>query len=362
MHRPTIRHGLGRLAKPALGGRLLATSAEAEIAQAKAYCVAQIAKTDRSAFLIRQFVPRPVQDVYDALRVLNLELVRLPETVSNPTIGAMRIQFWRDSIDKTFAGTPPREPVCLLLRQALDDLERRGGASSFKSLKFWISRVIKTRERHMTDRPFPSLAALEEHAENTYSTLMYATLAAIPMRSMEVDHLASHIGKAAGIVALLRGIPILAAPNAPTTSPSGLGSTRRDPAILLPLDVMGETGLTEESVFRQGPQAPGFQDAVFKVATRANDHLITAREMLKNLQAGQHAGHDFEHEGEMEHVYEEETDAARDVRRGFGVLLEAVPAQDYLIELEKRDFDPWAVRAGWKLPWRIWRAVRQQRI
>lgn len=43
MYRPTLRHGLGRLASPARvpARRLFAT--EAEIAQAKQYCVAQIA-------------------------------------------------------------------------------------------------------------------------------------------------------------------------------------------------------------------------------------------------------------------------------------------------------------------------------
>lgn len=300
-------------------------------------------------------MPRPAQDAYDALRALNLELVRLPETVSNPTLGQMRVQFWREAVDKTFAGSPPREPICLLLAEALRDLEARAGGSTKKSLRFWVSRVVKARERHLSNRPFPSLAALEEHAENTYSTLMYATLAAVPMRSMHVDHLASHIGKACGIVALLRGIPVLAA--------RSTEASRRDPALLLPLDAMAEAGVSEESVFREGPHAPGFRDAVFKVATRANDHLITAREMLKNLQAGRHAGHEFEHEGEDHHVYDDgHEDAGRDVRRAFGVLLEAVPAEDYLLELQKRDFDPFAVRPGWKLPWRIWRALRQQKI
>lgn len=300
-------------------------------------------------------MPRPVQDAYDALRALNLELVRLPETVSNPTLGQMRMQFWRESIDKTFAGAPPREPICLLLAKALEDLEARAGGASKKSLKFWVSRVLRTRERHMSNRPFPSLAALEEHAENTYSTLMYATLAAMPMRSVHVDHLASHIGKACGIAALLRGIPVLAAPPADAAG--------RQPALLLPLDAMAEAGVSEEAVFREGPHAPGFRDAVFGVATRANDHLITAREMLKNLQAGRHADHEFEHEGEEEHVYEGEgDDVARDVRRGFGVLLEAVPAEDYLLELQKRDFDPFAVRPGWKLPFRMWWALRQQKF
>jgi NADH dehydrogenase [ubiquinone] 1 alpha subcomplex assembly factor 6 len=268
------------------------------------------------------------------------------------------MQFWKESLDRTFAGNPPREPVCLLLRKALEDLAQRSDASAQTSIKYWLLKVLKARERYMGNRPFPSLETLEDYAENTYSGLMYSTLAAMPMRSVHVDHLASHIGKACGIVAALRGVPVLAAPPPPQGQEVSSG---REPVLLLPLEVMAAAGVSEEDVFRQGPTAPGFKDAVFRVATRANDHLITAREMMKNIEAGRQAGHDFEHEGEEQHVYEE-SDAARDMRMGFGVLLEAVPANDYLIELEKRDFDPFAVGKSWRLPWRIWRALRNRRL
>lgn len=273
------------------------------------------------------------------------------------------MKFWQESIDNTFAGRPPREPVCILLHKTLQELEARAGTSTKKSIKFWISRLIRTREKHMTDRPFGTLASLEDYAENTYSTLMYATLASMPLRSMHVDHLASHIGKACGIVAVLRGIPVLAASSPPVTTPSGQGPPTREPAILLPLDTMAEAGVKEEEVFRQGPQAPGLQDAVFKVATRANDHLITAREMLKRLKAGEDPGHEFEHQGEGEHIYDEGDDTLRELRQGFGVLLEATPAAQYLEQLEKADFDPYSVKpGGWKLPWKIWQALSKERI
>jgi NADH dehydrogenase [ubiquinone] 1 alpha subcomplex assembly factor 6 len=304
-----------------------------------------------------------VADVYDALRTLNLELVRLPETVSNPVIGQLRVQFWKDSIDATFAGKPPREPICILLHKALGELESRAPRSTQSSMKFWIQRLIKTREKYMDNRPFTSLAALEEYAENTYSTLMYTTLATMPLRSMHLDHLASHIGKACGIVAVLRGIPVLAAPPPPVRAPSGADVTgRRDPVLLLPLDIMSEVNLREEDVFRLGPNAPGLQDAVLKVATRAHDHLITAREMLVNLKAGGSPSHEFEHQGEAEHVYTENDDTILDIRRSFGVLLEAVPAQEYLSGLEAKNFDPFTTSGSWKLPWQIWQALRKQKI
>ncbi|KAI9159022.1 NADH dehydrogenase-like protein [Paramyrothecium foliicola] len=314
---------------------------DTDVDSARRYCLAQLQHSDYDAHLIRRFVPTPVQDTYAALRALNLELVRLPELVSNPTIGALRMKFWQESIDNTFAGRPPREPICLLLDKSLKQLEERAGAGTKKSIKFWISRLIKTREKYMDNRPYSSLASLEEYGENTYSTLMYATLASMPLRSMEVDHLASHIGKACGIVAVLRGIPVLAAPSQAVKTPSGsTAPSTREPTLRLPLDVMAEEGVKEEEVFRQGPNAPGLQDAVFKVATRANDHLITAREMLKRLKAGEDAGHDFEHQGEGEHIYMEQDDPRRDIKSSFGVLLEAIPAAYYLESLEKANFDP----------------------
>ncbi|KAK5994425.1 NADH dehydrogenase (ubiquinone) complex I [Cladobotryum mycophilum] len=357
-----IGNGLKRLTYAPRSCRGYVTDADVE--SARRYCLAQLQKSDYDAHLIRRFVPPPVQDTYAALRTLNLELVRLPEMVSNPTIGIMRMKFWQESIEHTFAGRPPREPICILLYKGLQELEERAGSATKKSIKFWISRLVRTRERHMDNRPFASLASLEDYAENTYSTMMYATLASMPLRSMHIDHLASHIGKACGIVAVLRGVPILAAPAQPIKTPSGIEAPiTREPCLLLPLDVMADEGVKEEEVFRQGPNAPGLQDAIFKVATRANDHLITAREMLKRLKEGQDPGHEFEHQGEGEHFYEGESDAAKDIRRSLGVLLEAVPASQWLQNLEQANFDPFAVRSGgWKLPWNIWQALSKERI
>ncbi|KAI1378378.1 Squalene/phytoene synthase [Hypoxylon crocopeplum] len=336
-----------------------------DIEKARQYCAAQLKQSDYDSYLIRNLLPKSRQDVYDALRAFNLELVRLPELVSNPTIGQLRMQFWRDAINNTFAGKPPKEPIMILLYKVISELAETGGAPS--SIKFWLLRLINTREKYMDNRPFTNLASLEEYAENTYSTLMYSNLAALPIQSMHMDHLASHIGKACGIVAVLRGIPVLAAQSPPVKSPDGASvGGGRNPVLLLPLDVMAETGLREEDVYRHGPGASGFQDAVFKVATRAHDHLITAREMLKTLHAGKSPGHEYEHYGEEQHEYPlaapGDDDARTDLRRGFGVLLEGVPAGDYLTRLEAQNFNPFTVKSSWKLPWRLWRAVKTQQI
>ncbi len=303
------------------------------------------------------------------MRALNLELARLPEVVSNPTIGSLRMQYWRDAISNSVAGKPSREPISILLDDALAEIRGREGKQGegiANSIRFWLLRLINTREQYMDNQPFTTLSALEEYAERTYSTLMYATLAAIPIRSVHVDHMASHIGKACGIVAILRGVPILAAPPRPVGGRAGLDSASgRNPAVLLPLDVMAAAGLKEEDVFRKGGDAPGLDAAVFEVATRAHDHLLTAGEMHRNLQAGKDAGHEFEHEGDAEHTYarrDPDGGTAAEIQRAFGVLLEHLPAADFLTRLQEAQFNPFKVKRGWKVPWRIWRTLSKGQI
>ena len=234
-------------------------------------------------------------------------------------------------------------------------------------------RMINAREQTLTNDPYPNIAALESYAENTYSTLMYLTLSALPMTSVTADHVASHIGKAAGIAAVLRGLPLVAFPPPAATSPSngalppgaaGGGGTKQG-AVMLPLDLMAQAGVKEEDVFRKGAEAEGLRDAVFTVATRASDHLITVQQMLANLRAGQDVGHDFEHEGEEGHEYAaagQKGEAPLDeVNRAFGVFMPAVGTRLWLDRLQEVDFDifrPELLRSDWKLPWKAYWAFR----
>jgi NADH dehydrogenase [ubiquinone] 1 alpha subcomplex assembly factor 6 len=286
----------------------------------------------------------------------------------------MRLQFWRDAVTKILAGSPPKEPVALLLASAISELDERTQGRSRIS-KGWLTRLINAREQTLTNDPYPDIAALESYAENTYSTLMYLTLSALPMASVTADHVASHIGKAAGIAAVLRGLPIVAFPAPAAKSPSGssVSAGQRQGAVMLPLDIMAQTGVKEEEVLRRGADAEGLRDAVFTVATRASDHLITVEQMLSNLRAGKDVGHDFEHEGEEGHEYGRdvlEGAQAREspldeVNRAFGVFMPAVSTRLWLDRLQQYDFDvfrPELLRSDWKFPWKAYMAFNRKSI
>lgn len=51
--------------------------------------------------------------------------------------------------------------------------------------------------------------------------------------------------------------------------------------MVIPAEVTAKHGVSQEEVFRYGGEAKGVDEAVFEFATVANDHLMTAREMLK---------------------------------------------------------------------------------
>jgi NADH dehydrogenase [ubiquinone] 1 alpha subcomplex assembly factor 6 len=297
----------------------------------------------------------------------------IPDTTSSYTIGLMRLQFWRDTITKVLADSPPKEPIAILLASAISNLHERTQGRA-RITKGWLNRLINAREQTLTNDPYPNIAALESYAENTYSTLMYLTLSALPMTSVAADHIASHIGKAAGIAAVLRGLPIVAFPPPPSRQPSQVDGAglmaggAKQGAVMLPLDVMAQVSVKEEEVFRLGAEAPGLRDAVFTVATRASDHLITAQQMLSNLRAGQDVGHEFEHEGEEGHEYEVFNDQRHEsgldeVNRAFGVFMPAVTTRLWLDRLQGVDFDifrPELLRSDWKLPWKAYMAFKRK--
>ncbi|CAG8976198.1 hypothetical protein HYALB_00011129, partial [Hymenoscyphus albidus] len=347
---------------------------EADVNGARAYCSKLVKTFDSPSYTLQSFIPghHSTRDAYLAIRALNIELARIPDLISNPTVGALRMQFWRDNITRTFANTPPKEPVAILLHNALTLLQSRDASLSTNFMKGWFMKIINTREQYMDNRPYTTMDALETYAEDTYSTLSYLTLAFVPIKSMAVDHVASHIGKATGIVAILRGLPLLAFPPPPnhhsnneafSAAMGGKGKGQTQGSVVLPLDIMAEAEVKEEDIFRHGGDAAGLKDAIFTIATRANDHLITAREMIKNLQQGKDAGHEFEHEGEEGHRYSTrsatEESQIRDLHNGFGVFMPAISTQMWLNNLEKHDFDvfnPELRKGDWRLVWKAYRA------
>ena len=404
----------------------------------------------------------------------------MPDVTSNSTIGAMRLQFWRDAVRRALGSDGPSsqqdghngsdinhiirtranaEPVAILLASAVEDLRARTQPTSSSSAGFsphnngysmiqdptrtwypWLNRMITAREQYLNNQPYPTLEALEDYAENTYSVLMYLCLSALPVSSVEVDHVASHIGKAMGIATVLRGLPFLAfpsqsagpaawplpsfswssdsstissspSPSSPSSSQSSTTDQQPPPddhnlmppntsnnididtnsnptsqhqgSVPLPLDILSSTNVREEDVFRCGSSAPNLRDAVFKVASRAHEHLITAHEMLESIRATSKSpspdstntnsispttdasSPDPASDSSTSSLHAGSSSPSQpDIDRAFGVLIQAVPTHLWLKKLQRVDFDvfdPRVRRQDWRLPWKAYWAYKRGR-
>lgn len=237
---------------------------------------------DHPSYMLTPFIPPPARDAYLAIKSFNLDTAHVSDQTSNLAVARLRMRFWRDAIDALFSPTSPaaaaayKEPTILLLSSVLAGTP----ASPAPRLnKGWFLRNISARESLLPQTPFATLEALEGYAESAYSSLYYLLLESLHIHSTTLDHIAGHIGKAAGISAILRGVPLTAFPSPPAKTADQFSPAQRG-AVLLPLDICAKHGLRGEDVLRHGGAAEGLKDVVFEVATRANDHLLTARVML----------------------------------------------------------------------------------
>ncbi|KAF7365215.1 UPF0551 protein, mitochondrial [Mycena venus] len=211
------------------------TAAEAPTDPA-AYCRELVRKHDYESFLISKFWPAgQLQDGYLAIKAFSTELAMTQDNVSVPTIGAVRMQFWRDAVRDIYADKPPRHPVALAIH----------------------------RTTQSANLPADALVA---HAESVSSSVLYLLLALRGLSGAEdLAHAASHLGTAQTLATLLWSLPHHA-------------SQRRLP---IPLDLCARHGVKQEDVFRHGGNANGVDAAVYDFAVLANDHMLTAREVFK---------------------------------------------------------------------------------
>ncbi|CAG8449864.1 8681_t:CDS:2 [Ambispora leptoticha] len=268
-------------------------------------------KHDYENYLCSALYPKNLQYAYYAIRAFNVELAMVRGSVSSQLIGKMRMQFWRESIDSIFKGNPPHHPVALLLNSTLEHC---------KLSSLFFKRIINERDANLDDPPYMSIRDLESYGENTASCLLYLQLELLGIKNIQADHAASHIGKATGIVTILRAFPYLA-------------SKRR---MYLPADTLAKFKISEEAIFREGPTVKGLEDAVFEVATTAHDHLLTARSFLPEIQ-----------------------------REAMPVFLSSIACDSYLKRLEKYNFNVFEPKLSvrdWKLPFLIWWNYRSNKF
>lgn len=285
------------------------------------HCVHQVRNYDYHHYLCLLELPPSTRKAAFALRAFNIETSRAMDVASDPRIGLMRLVWWQEAIDKIYAHKSIEHPTAQALSSVISDP---------KLSKSWLKRSVEARitdaRREVTEIP-ETIEELEKYGEDTASTLLYLTLQASGVKSTVADHAASHIGKASGILLLLKSLPYHA------------NKYRHN--LYIPKNLAEKHGL----LVKKGGQTEIVLDSrervcnvVFEMASVANSHLEKARELSGKVP-----------------------------KEALPVLLPAVPAQVVLDSLRKVHFDVFDPRLGqgvlgvpplWyqiKVKWTSWR-------
>jgi NADH dehydrogenase [ubiquinone] 1 alpha subcomplex assembly factor 6 len=213
---------------------------------------ALVRRHDRDRFQTVLFAPAARREALFALYAFNYEIARVRESVTEPMLGQIRLQWWRESIAAAFDGGPVRhhfvvEPLAAAI-------------SEFALTRAHFDRLIDARETDLASDPPASLTALEDYAEASSARLVYLALEVLGVSDAAATAAALHIGIAYGLAGLLRAVPF----QAPAARP------------IIPADIAARTGLTEQD-YRLPRSTPGLRAAAAELAAAACRHLDMAR-------------------------------------------------------------------------------------
>lgn len=138
----------------------------------------------------------------------------------------------------------------------------------YKLSKLYFQRLIQARQRS-SNVMFTSVEELEQYTEISTSSIYYLLLKIGGIEDINVDHAASHLGKAQGISNYLRSLGAV-------TVRQSRGLSALPP---IPQEILLKHGCSYEKILRQQPNDVGAQNCVFDVASVAKIHLDKARQL-----------------------------------------------------------------------------------
>ncbi|MCB2108689.1 MAG: squalene/phytoene synthase family protein [Rhodobacteraceae bacterium] len=258
-----------------------------------AYIAGFVRAEDRDRYLTALFAPRPVRSDLLALYAFNAEIARIRGTVSEPIIGRMRLQWWRDIIAAIYDGgtVPQGNPIVSSLAACV--ARRRLSRTHFESL-------LSVRERDFADEELQNLIRdsqeLETYASGTSGGLQILAAEVLGANSPPEITAANHVGIAWAMTGLARAVLFHAA----------------EQRIFITADRLAEAGITADTL-SHAKNRHAVKSLVRAMVDTARRHLTDAR-------------------------------ALKVARAAVPALLPATIADDYLKTLAQAEYDPGDIR------------------
>ncbi|MDG1994929.1 MAG: phytoene/squalene synthase family protein [Emcibacteraceae bacterium] len=257
------------------------------------YCAAQVKAHDYDRFLITLFAPSEAREDLFALYAFNHEVAKIREAVSEPMLGEIRLQWWREAIEGIYAGEPRNHEVVLPLEQAV----KRSNVSASSFMK-----IIDARTADIYDENPATLTDFENYLGATSGNLTRLAAEMLGERDEHVLSMAYDLGLVWGLIGTVRAIRYHI-------------SLRK---LSLPQELMDEFNVTQKDVYSM-------------------EENLNLNGLIKALCTSAH--------GYLEQIAKDKSKLSKEMKTLF--LLSAL-SRSYLNTIKSVDYNPFAIdeRAG----------------
>ena len=162
----------------------------------------EVRRHDWDRFICTLFAPEACREDLFTLLAFNLELARTRERVTEPLIGEMRLQWWRDAIEGIYDGSRKLDSGHYVLEHLPRVIRSRNLSKSY------FVELIESRLMDLSDQPPLTMEALQSYAHGTSSALNLLQLEILGCGEALAPE-AEALGLAWAMTGLMRALPEL---------------------------------------------------------------------------------------------------------------------------------------------------------
>lgn len=160
------------------------------------YCAQQVQRYDHDRFIMSLFYKGDVRDALFALFAFNYEIAKTREVVTETTTGLIRLQWWRDAIQKIYDGEILEHEVVKPLAVAIDKFDLPQNV---------FNELIYAREFDVEDRQPSTMDGFMTYAELTTRPLNMLVLKVVGEE--EGGDMLRHSAIRYGCIGCVRALP-----------------------------------------------------------------------------------------------------------------------------------------------------------
>lgn len=216
------------------------------------YCAREVRAGDHDRFLTALFAPAACREHLFGLFAFNLELARIAESVREPMLGAIRLQWWREAVEDARQGIVRRNPIVEALAAIIHRMPHAP-----------VEHMIDARALDFADDPPESLSALVEYAAETGGAVTeLAAHILSPEEAIEgaLRSSCQEVGIGWTLIGVARAVAFHAARG----------------RVMLPSGLMAEEGVRVRDVL-EGRSSPNLNRVIARVAEEGSQRLHMAR-------------------------------------------------------------------------------------